>query len=137
MTISSGMVDMSTNSLTVNSTLGIYGTLKQSSGTLTAGTITVGSTGTWVDTSSGTVLVGAGGVTNNGLINFDGSGVGCGGADIITLGSTAGQRTWAGSGQFLMYDVAVASEAGSAPVYVYSGSNNGNNGGNWHFAAFS
>ncbi len=101
-------------------------------------TLTVGAAGTWTNASTGDVTVGAGGVTNNGMILLDGGGGGCGTAttDILIRSSAAGvQRPWNGAGAFTVDDVDVMDQAGTAPITVRSGIDSGNNGANWTFTA--
>lgn len=138
------------NNLTVSNSVGstlqgnlaISNTLTVSAGTfdqgasfdLSAGLISVSSGATLKNFGTGDLFVGAGGVSNTGTINYDGSGAGCGDADSIAISSTDGtQRTWSGTGNFLFSDVDVKDQGGTRVITVFSGTNSGNNGANWVF----
>lgn len=66
---------------------------------------------------------------------MNGSGSTCGDADSILIDSTVNltQRTWSGNDIFTLIDATVNDMAGTATVFVYNGTNNGNNGANWVF----
>jgi hypothetical protein len=108
---------------------------------LTAGTISVASGATLQNSGSGDLTIGAGGVSNSGSINYNGSGGSCGDADVILIRSSSPgtQRTWSGAGTFTFTDVDVQDQKTSAPaapvsILVTSGTNSGNNLG-WVFVA--
>lgn len=113
LTITSGTLDMSTYNLTVNDVLTVNGGLKQGTGTLTVGgDVTVGSTGTFFNNSTGDMsFAGGKGVTNNGYIKWAGNGT-CGGADDISISrSGSGQVTLSGSGIWKVYDITLATNS--------------------------
>jgi len=113
------------------------GTLSQSTGNLSAGTFYLPSGTVWSNASTGDVVVGAGGVVNNGEIDFDGGGGGCGGADGITITSSSPgtQRAWIGSGACNVADVAVTDQGGTLPITALSSASVSGNGANWSFLA--
>lgn len=124
----------------MNGTLAVtQGTLMQATSNLAADGISIGASGTWTNTSTGDLTLGAGGVTNAGRIVLDGGGGGCGVPatnDIQLRSSAAGvQRPWSGAGVFTVEDVDVMDQAGTATITVYSGTDSGNNGANWIFQA--
>jgi hypothetical protein len=96
--------------------------------------LTIASGSTLKNQGTGSLTL-AGGVTNNGTIQFNGGGVACGDATkILIRSSVAGtQRAWSGSGTFSMTDVDVKDQAGSATITATGGVNSGNNGVNWSF----
>jgi autotransporter-associated beta strand protein len=138
-------LEIASGTVTLTSSLIVSGTLKVSGGTfdqgasfdLTAGTINVSSGATLKNFGTGDLFVGAGGVTNAGTINYDGSGAGCGGLDAIAINSSdnATQRSWSGTGSFSMTDVTVSHQGGSAVIIVRSGTDTGTNGANWVFVS--
>ncbi len=82
----------------------------------------------------GGALTLAGNVVNDGVIALNGGGSGCGADTISIRSSVAGtQRSWNGTGAFLMVDTDVKDQAGTPMITVYSGTNSGNNGANWVF----
>ncbi len=105
---------------------------------LTTGAITVGATGTWNNTGTGDVTL-SGNVSNAGIINLDGSGVGCGGADAIALTSnTTAQRVWSGAGTFTLYDLTVSWMGGSMTTNSSTNTGTGTSdlgSGAWTFSA--
>ena len=128
------------NSATVNGTLSItLGWLAQgNANNLTAGTISISSAGNLHNYGTGSLTVGAGGVSNSGTVDFNGGGDGtCGSATEAQIRSTANgtQRSWSGSGIFNMVDVDVKDQGGSASITVYHGTNTSGNGANWTFNA--
>lgn len=128
------------DALTANGTLAVtQGTLVQTTFGLAANAVTVGASGTWANASTGDVTLGAGGVSNAGVIVLDGGGSGCGVPatnDILIRSSAPGvQRPWGGTGTFTIEDVDVMDQAGTATINVYSGTDSGNNGANWVFQA--
>lgn len=131
--ISSGILDMSTYALTVDDVVTVNGGLKQGSGNFTAsnGNVTVGSTGWWVNNSTGDfVMDGGDTLTNNGYLRLDGTSAGCGDADAIALTrSGAGSVNLAGSGRWRVYDAAFSNYAASPAITVYSSTNTAGNTG--------
>ncbi|MBI2889592.1 MAG: hypothetical protein HYY13_02295 [Nitrospirae bacterium] len=122
--------------LAVNGTLTITdGILVQTTANVTAGTVSIGSSGEWQNSSTGDVSLGSGGVSNSGRILFDGGGGGCLGGDPIQIRSTSSgtQRSWSGSGVFAIQDVDVQDQAGGASIRTRHSTNTGNNGPNWTF----
>jgi len=119
-----------TDSVTV-----LAGTLAQSAGALSFGALRVCSGATFSNHSTGDIIVGVGGVSNAGTIDFDGNGGGCGGNDDISITSSASgvQRPWSGAGTFTLYDISVADQAPNSVIIAYSGTDAGNNGSNWRF----
>jgi hypothetical protein len=131
-----GELKLLTGTLTITS-----GTLDQgASSNLTAGTISIAAAGTLKNTGTGDLTVGAGGVFNDGTINFDGGGASC--TDDILIRSTipTTQRTWSGAGAFSFIDVDVqdqkAAGAPSFPVLIIavSSTDSGRNN-NWTFTS--
>ena len=98
------------------------------------GKLMINSGGAFQNLGTGDLTL-AGDVANEGSITLNGGGAACGDADSILLRSSdaAAQRAWSGAGTFSVADVDVSAQAGSAPVSVRSGTNSGNNGGNWTF----
>src|SRR5207302_5761852 len=94
----------------------------------TSGATTVAGSGTWQNTGTGDLTLG-GNLSNAGTITFDGSGVGCGGADAIQIQSSINgtQRAWSGLGSFNMTDVDVKDQGGSSQIVVLSGTDSGGN----------
>jgi hypothetical protein len=101
---------------------------------LAVGPVVVSSIGTWRNLGSGDLTL-AGDFFNAGTAEFNGGAGGCGDADSILIRSSAAgtQRAWAGAGTFLLTDVDVKDQAGTAAVTVRSGTDSGNNGANWSF----
>ncbi len=108
---SSGTLNMSTYSLATNGVFTIGGTLIQSSGNVQAGTFVISKSGIWKNTSSGGMVVGSGGVTNNGSMNF-GSLTNCGNQSTIAITSSSpgSARTWAGIGTYAFYNLSVTDQ---------------------------
>jgi hypothetical protein len=104
----------------------------------TGGALSVGANGTWQNTGTGDVTL-AGNVSNSGVINLDGSGVGCGGADAIAItSSAAAQRVWSGAGTFTLYDLTVTWMGGTMTTYSSTNSGTGTSdlgSGAWTFTA--
>jgi hypothetical protein len=112
-------------------------TLDQSgNATLTVGNLTVNSGGLLRNLGSGDLVL-KGDVSNAGTIQLNGAGAACGDADTILIRPSAAgvQRAWSGSGSFQLTDVEVQGQAGTASIQVLSGTNSGNVGPNWTFAA--
>ena len=103
---------------------------------LTSGPITVGAAGTLLNLGTGDLTL-SGDVANSGLVNLNSNGAACGDADSIQIRSSATptQRLWSGSGTFTLIDMDAEDQAGSASITVLSGTDTGNNGGNWTFAS--
>ncbi|HJQ32801.1 MAG TPA: hypothetical protein VJ866_11505, partial [Pyrinomonadaceae bacterium] len=134
--------------VTLGGELKLLGTLTVTSGTLdqgassnlTAGTISIAAAGTLKNQGTGDLTVGAGGVFNDGTVNFDGGGAAC--TDDIRIRSNADgtQRTWSGAGAFSFIDVEVqdqkAAGAPTLPVLIIavSSKDSGNNF-NWTFTS--
>ncbi len=119
--------------LFVEDQLTISGTLNQTTGiiqTPDSGTITVSSSGVWTDTA-GQIVLGGGGIVNNGSISFDGTPAGCGDSDGITIISTNGgqARTWSGGGAFYLVDVSMQDQTTSLGLNVYSSTSVSGNSG--------
>ena len=113
------------------------GTLDQSATfNLTSGPITVGAAGTLLNMGTGDLTL-SGDVSNSGTITLNSNGAACGDAESILIRSSATptQRLWSGSGTFTLVDIDVEDQAGTAGITVLSGTDTGNNGGNWTFAA--
>ncbi|HEY6120442.1 MAG TPA: DUF4214 domain-containing protein, partial [Pyrinomonadaceae bacterium] len=107
------------------------GTLHQgTSGSITCGPVNVGVAGQWLNFGTGDVT-NSGGVVNNGTIGFNSGGSFCGDPDDIAITSPLPGNAWSGSGTFMLTDVTVSNQAGTAPITVLSGTNAGNNGANW------
>ena len=115
----------------------LEGILEQGTNDITvSGGVNVVSGGVWRNISTGDVSIGAGGVVNNGVINFDAVNVGVGDLDSIQINSTVNgvQRSWSGGGSFIMRDVDVTDQGGSTNIVVYSGTDSGSNNSNWIFS---
>ena len=99
--------------------------------------VTVGAAGTWKNysTSTSTITL-AGDLSNAGTIDFNSSGGGCADPDVILLRSSdnATLRAWSGAGTFLMNDLDVRDQGGTAAITVYNGTIKGTVGANWVFA---
>lgn len=114
MTITSGVLDTGTYNLTVNDTLTINGQFNQGSGNVVTGAsgeITVGSTGIYMNQSTGDITIGAAGsgFANAGYVRFDGGGVQCGDTDSISIATTTSTtaRDWSGAGTYILIDTTV------------------------------
>lgn len=105
---------------------------------LRSGAVTIGAAGKLASDSAATITLG-GTVTNNGIVDLQGSGSGCPEADTILLRSTVDgtRRNWSGSGLFRISDVDVKDMGGVSPttpaITVFSGTDSGNNNPNWTF----
>ncbi|HYX29113.1 MAG TPA: Calx-beta domain-containing protein, partial [Pyrinomonadaceae bacterium] len=120
--------DLSDTSLTITS-----GTFDQgASFNLLSGAITVSGGATWRDVGSGNVTL-SGGVSNAGTININSGTDVCGETQSITIGSSGGQQAWSGIGTFVVKDVHVANQGGTALIHVENGVSDGGNGVNWIF----
>jgi hypothetical protein len=107
---------------------------------LTVGNLTVGTNGKLISDSSTTITL-AGNVSNSGIIDLQGGGAGCPENDSILIRSSIDgtQRSWSGSGSYLLADVDVKDMGGPAggggtPKRVFSGTNSGNVDASWIFA---
>src|SRR5205823_3857940 len=112
-------------------------TLDQSTNsTLTVGNLTVNAGGLLKNLGGGDLIL-KGDVSNAGAIQLNGAGAACGDADTVLIrSSVAGaQRAWSGAGSFQLTDVDVKDQAGTSAIQVLSGTNSGNVGANWTFAA--
>jgi len=101
---------------------------------LTTNNVTVERGAMWRNRGTGDVTL-AGNVTNNGgRIGFRSSNT-CGDADSISIQSSSGgvQRSWSGTGEFIMHDVTVQDMGGTAAITAYSSNSVSGNGGNWAF----
>lgn len=131
--ISSGTLDMSTFALTVDDVITVNGGLKQGSGNLTAsnGNMTIGTTGWWLNNSTGDfVMDGGDTLTNNGYVRLDGTSAACGDADAIALTrSGAGSVNLAGSGRWRVFDANFSDYTASPGITVYSSTNTTGNTG--------
>ena len=95
--------------------------------------IKIDDTGRYHSLSTGDLTLG-GDVLNDGEITLDANGSGCGDSDDITVSSTTTtNRTWSGAGGFRLTDVTASYQTGSAVIHVGSGTDAGNNSGNWLF----
>lgn len=130
-------------------TLGTGVTVTITSGTLdlgpsfnlTTGTLTIGAGGVLRDFGTGNLTLG-GSLVNNGLLDFNGGGAGCGdpsaGDPLLIRSSQNGTaRGWSGTGSFSVVDVDLqdqnaASVAGG--ITAFASTNSGNNT-NWLFEA--
>jgi hypothetical protein len=123
------------------------GTLYLNNGSnLTCGDLTIGSNGPpatvgrLVNDSSTTITLGGSvSLFQNSVVDLQGGGATCPDADTILLRSsiTGTRRTWSGAGGYRIVDVDVqdmgGTSASSPAITVFSGTNSGNNGGNWTF----
>ncbi len=136
LTLTKGVINMGNFGLTTPGILTITeGGLRQGSGNLGFGTLSIGSFGYFANQSTGDITVGVGGVTNSGTLTIDGGGLSCDSSDDILIRSnTSGtQRNWTGSGIFQLYDVNVQDQAGTVSITANSSTDTGNNGSNWTF----
>lgn len=130
--IASGVFNLATFALTVPDQLTINGGLVQTTANIvmTAGTITVGSTGYFINNSTGDIsFIGGQGITNNGYVRLDGTSAGCGGANGISLtrasGATRVNLNGAGNGKYRIYDITLGTNsafAASPGITVWSSS---------------
>lgn len=134
--ISSGILDMSTYALTVDDVTTLNGGLIQGSGNFTAsnGNMTIGTTGWWVNNSTGDIdAEGGDTITNNGYVRWDGASAGCGGTDDIALTRNGtGAVNLAGSGRWRVYDITIGTTgiyAASPALTIYSSSITGSQTG--------
>jgi len=101
---------------------------------ITTNNVTVEAGAMWRNRGTGDVTL-AGTVTNNGgRIGFHSSNT-CGHTDSISIQSSSGgiQRSWNGTGEFILHDVTVQDMGGSAAITAYSSNSVSGNGGNWTF----
>lgn len=134
--ISSGILDMATFALTVDDVVTINGGLRQGSGNFTAsnGNVTLGTTGWWLNNSTGDIdAEGGDTITNNGYVRWDGASAGCGGTDDIALTRNGtGAVNLAGSGRWRVYDITIGTTgiyAASPALTIYSSSITGSQTG--------
>jgi fibronectin-binding autotransporter adhesin len=99
-----------------------------------SGTLVIGTNGILQATTTGSLLL-AVPVTNNGTIYLNANGATCGDADSIAVQSTVGgtQRAWGGTGKFVLADVAVRDQGGTATIVASSSTSTSGNGANWTF----
>lgn len=136
-TITDGEYSNASFSLSVNNTLTVGGgELYQGTGNISAAGYTINDGGTWINSSTGDITVGASGVTNNGVVAF-GNPASCGGTDNIAITSSSGgvQRSWSGTGGFQMYDVSVTDQGGSSAITAFSSTEGTGVGTNWDIQA--
>lgn len=129
-TVTSGTMQVDTIALNGGNLIQTAGNIK------TTSTITTSASTNWTNNGTGDITLG-GNVTNAGTISFDGDEA-TGGADPISILSTATGRQWekSGSGTFSFTDVFVSYQtvgATQGTISVTSGSDGGNNT-NWLFA---
>jgi hypothetical protein len=120
------------NATTTNLTIA-SGVLNQGTSTLVVtDSIVIEPSGSWINSSTGPVTIGSGGVSNSGYISFSSD-------SQINIRSTVSgsQRPWVGSGLYSMTGVNVKDQGGTSPITVYGGTNNGNNDVNWTFSGLS
>ncbi len=110
----------------------VSGTLDQGfAGALQVGALTVGTSGVLKNTSVPALTLG-GDLVNNGLIDIRRSS--CGSDNVNLLSTSPGvSRSWSGSGRFLIQDVWVQDQGGSAAITAYSSTKGTNVGANWTF----
>jgi hypothetical protein len=102
--------------------------------TVTSGPLTIEANGKLLADSNNVITLGDN-IVNNGTINLHSNGTGCPTTDSIKLrSSVAGtQRSWSGSGVFRAVNVDVQDMGGTAAIKDFSGTDSGNNDGNWTF----
>jgi hypothetical protein len=124
------------NSLGVCSLSVLSGQFIQGTTGVACSTATVGAGGVWQNHSTGAISIGSGGLTNNGVIDFNANGTACGQTDDIAVTSTSGgiDRNWQGSGTFNLTDVNITDQNATVPVTAYSSTNTSNTG-SWTFDA--
>ena len=126
LTITSGKLDMATYNLTVADALTVNGSLKQSTGNLvmTAGSMTVGSTGSFINNSTGDVSIASGqSITNNGYIRLDGTEPGCNDVaanNAISLAAASGTASITNNGRLRVYDTTITNVTIGAATTIYS-----------------
>lgn len=121
LTITAGTFDLGTaNIVTVSGSSGI---------------VAIGTNGVLLGMGTGGSLILGVNVTNNGTVSLNSNGPSCGDADSIQLRSSVGgvQRTWSGSGKFVIADVDVRDQGGSATIVANSSTSISGNGANWTF----
>jgi hypothetical protein len=127
-TVSEGELDLATG--TVANTVQFDGNFIVNSGTTVADSAQTTST-----------LIFGSGVANNGMIFLAGDGIACTvpPPDYVVIQSTSPgtQRTWSGSGNFVMRYVSLEDQSTTVPITVYNGTNAGNvtplSGSGWNF----
>ncbi|HWP53318.1 MAG TPA: CARDB domain-containing protein, partial [Pyrinomonadaceae bacterium] len=88
---------------------------------LASGAVTISGGATWKDIGTGDITL-AGSVANSGTININGGTVVCGETQDVSISSSAGQRAWSGLGTFVIKDVHVSNQGGTALIHVENGS---------------
>ncbi|MFH1022275.1 MAG: LamG-like jellyroll fold domain-containing protein [Planctomycetota bacterium] len=129
------------NTVALSGLLDVDGTLSITGGVLDQGAnnaqvegVSLGTGGVWSNTSTGDIVVGAGGVASSGCVSFNGGGAGCGADEIvITSSGSPTQRNWSGSGTFSLKDVNATDQNGVVAITAYSSTGIGQNNTNWTF----
>ena len=118
------------NNLTVSNT---GGAVTPTSNLTTSGTLSVLPGASFEKIGAYTLTIGAGGVSNAGTIQLNGSTSACPETDNSLIRSTVPgtQRSWSGAGTFTLEDVDVQDQAGSAAITALSSTDSLNNGANW------
>jgi hypothetical protein len=104
---------------------------------LSAGSVNISAASLLRNYGTGALTLG-GSLTNDGVIELNGGGdESCGsGSKILIRSSVSGtQRAWSGSGTFIMIDVDVKDQAGTAAITCYGSQSSGNNGSNWDISS--
>ncbi|MFC1771069.1 hypothetical protein ACFLZV_04190, partial [Candidatus Margulisiibacteriota bacterium] len=128
------------NDLEIIATLNIQkSVVDQTTGNVTVNAIIVGSNGAYENKSSGDLVIGSGGVANEGSIVLDSGGIGWGDADSIHIQSKNAPTkvSWIGSGTFTVQDCTVNDQgvAGGATIKCVSSTDGGDNDSNWEFSS--
>ena len=136
LTVASGTTYSQTAGNLTAGTLAISGLFQQKAGNLTPGTITVNSGGSFQYGGTGTITIGAGGVSNSGVFVVDGNGGGCHStavrppADAQATITAGGVRNWTGGGTFQLTDVSIQNQnKGGTNVTAYHATNVSGNAG--------
>lgn len=98
--------------------------------------LTIGTNGLLQNLGTGGLTL-AGTLANSGTVYMNSNGVACGDTDSILVRSSSNgvQRSWNGSGKFILSDLDVRDMAGSATIVTTSSTSTSNNGANWTFNA--
>jgi hypothetical protein len=130
-------IDIDGTNNTINAGNGQIGGMLDLSGLgniLQFDSLTIDPAGRLTADSADTIILG-GDVVNNGLVNLHAAAACEPSGPFLTIQSSSPgtQRNWFGPGVVRIVNAAVGDMAGSAPISVHGGVNQGNNGANWTF----
>ena len=130
-------IDIDGTNNTINAGNGQIGGMLDLSGlgnVLQFDSLTIDPAGRLTADSADTIILG-GDVVNNGLVNLHAAAACEPSGPFLTIQSSSPgtQRNWSGPGVVRIVNAAVGDMAGSAPISVHGGVNQGNNGANWTF----